>query len=423
MSSIFVDAVAYGARLDCKGVKDAAVSGGALSTVTSATAGFTSSDTGKTYTLKTSAGAVTTGTLTFVNSTTCTMSTAAGGAITTGWLIYGTDDTTAWQDALDAATPGQIVSAAMLAFRTLCAGQLTIPAGVHLGFEGLGPFSPNSNPAMNDWGPTFVVIQSASTAFLTLSIQAGVGDLIFYSANQVRNTAPTATAYAPFIDIPNSFGVSTAGVIGCRIGKVYMPNAFNGVSLTGGNHLVEDVRGSFFNYGIQVDYNWDVIRIRSFHQWIFHRVCEGESWGPTAGTLDEYQMVNGDGIIAYHADGLEIGDIFVYGAKLAFFSGQSPDTGQSPRKGYGQIDRIQIDQCKYGVYIESSANKGWLVNSLLAAGSTYTIGSVVTGQAAVTTAPGSTPSVVVKSWGLWGTWASNSSNGGGTLIVPATNPG
>jgi hypothetical protein len=72
----------YGAKGDGQVTGDAVVSGGALSTVTSATAAFTAADTGKTFVLNggQASTAALIGTLTYVNATTCTMSLAAGQA-------------------------------------------------------------------------------------------------------------------------------------------------------------------------------------------------------------------------------------------------------------------------------------------------------------------------------------------------------
>jgi hypothetical protein len=95
----------YGAKGDGKSINDATIAGGSLSTLTSATAAFTSGDTGKSILI---VGAGATGgflatTITFVNSTTVTLGTAASGAITAQGALYGTDDTTAIQNCINAA--------------------------------------------------------------------------------------------------------------------------------------------------------------------------------------------------------------------------------------------------------------------------------------------------------------------------------
>ena len=100
---------AYGAKGDGKIIGDATISGGSLSTLTSASASFTSADTGK-YIMVNGAGTggnnhpplVTT--ITYVNSTTVTLASASSGAVTNASAIYGTDDTSAVNSAVSAAS-------------------------------------------------------------------------------------------------------------------------------------------------------------------------------------------------------------------------------------------------------------------------------------------------------------------------------
>lgn len=95
----------YGARGNGRFIADAAIAGGALGTLTSASAAFTSADTGKTIMLNGGQGnnaqpLITT--ITFVNSTTVTLGSAASGALTNATAIYGTDDTAAMNTMMTA---------------------------------------------------------------------------------------------------------------------------------------------------------------------------------------------------------------------------------------------------------------------------------------------------------------------------------
>jgi hypothetical protein len=103
-----VKATAYGAVGNGKVITDATIAGGSLSTLTSATASFTNADTGKVIVVSQAGN---TGnnytplfaTITYVNSTTVTLSVAAAGAVTNVGAVYGTDDTAAIQSAVNAA--------------------------------------------------------------------------------------------------------------------------------------------------------------------------------------------------------------------------------------------------------------------------------------------------------------------------------
>lgn len=96
-----VNAFNFGATGDAKMVTDAVLNG--TTTVTSATAGFTSADVGKViWGVETSSGIARlakTTIATYVNSTTITVSAAASGSYTGVYLIWGTDQTAELQAA------------------------------------------------------------------------------------------------------------------------------------------------------------------------------------------------------------------------------------------------------------------------------------------------------------------------------------
>ena len=97
---------AYGAKGDGKIINDATIAGGALSTLTSATANFTAADTGKFIMVNGALGAAATPlitTITYVSATTVTLAAAATTAISGNSAIYGTDDTAAVNSAVTAA--------------------------------------------------------------------------------------------------------------------------------------------------------------------------------------------------------------------------------------------------------------------------------------------------------------------------------
>lgn len=414
-----VDPVSYGAEADCQFVSDAAVAGGALTTVTSATAAFTSADTGKHFTLRTSAGAETDGTLTYVNATTCTMSTAAGGAITGGWLTWCTDDWQAWQDALDAALPGQVVDIAGEGFRSLinCKtnGSLAIPTKVTLGQTGRGPYDPQSNPAGNTWGPTLVVIEDTTDPAITLSTQSGLGDFIFYSANQLHPAASAPTAFAPMVQVNNG---------GSHIGRPYFGNAYRAIAIEAGRCYVDTVTIGALHHAVTIDHALDRISIGTITCHPFWRICEGMSYGPTAGTFDEWALEQGYGLVIYRTDALMIDNVFTFGKYGSIIATDSPDTSLSPRAGWAQIGRLDADAVAYGIVARSTADQSILLGQGTFSANASGVGT--SGQVAALTQAGGahTPELVVRSWSHRGTWAGGaSSSGAGTLIVPSTNPG
>ncbi len=97
----------YGVKSDGKILTDATIASGTLTTLTSASAPFTSADTGKHIIVSQAGGSAVlylATTITYVSSTTVTLASAASaGGVTSVGAIYGTDDTAAWQDAINAA--------------------------------------------------------------------------------------------------------------------------------------------------------------------------------------------------------------------------------------------------------------------------------------------------------------------------------
>jgi hypothetical protein len=100
-----VSVLAYGAVPDCKSVVTASVTSGS-NVLTAPSATFTSADTGKTCIVRNQStfAVVAKGTLTFVSSSQCTMSVTSSATLTgNAWLMWGTDNGTAIQNALTAA--------------------------------------------------------------------------------------------------------------------------------------------------------------------------------------------------------------------------------------------------------------------------------------------------------------------------------
>lgn len=102
--NLVYDVKAYGALDDARKVTDASISS-ASSTLTSATAAFVTGDTGKIFVLPGAgvAGAVLSGTITYVSATQVTLSVAAGTTVSGAAFAFGTNDLTAIQAAVTAA--------------------------------------------------------------------------------------------------------------------------------------------------------------------------------------------------------------------------------------------------------------------------------------------------------------------------------
>lgn len=100
-----IDPCRYGAKPDVRKVTDAVITGGALSTLTSATAAFTAADTGKHVNVPGAGdhGGWLSSAITYVNATTVTLTTAALTAVNLVNAWIGTDSRDGFQQAFDRA--------------------------------------------------------------------------------------------------------------------------------------------------------------------------------------------------------------------------------------------------------------------------------------------------------------------------------
>jgi len=420
-----INPVAYGAIDDATGVNDAAVSGGTLSTVTSATAAFTAADTGKRFTLATTTGTITRGTLTFVNATTCTMSAAAGGAITGGRLIWFTNNLTAISNAFAAAKPGDRVE--LGPGRWGFFGNLDIPLGVHFGPNNHGPYFPDTAVWANTWGCTLVFDHGTTTPFLMLEQGSGVGDFIMFDAGQVPPTATTPVARAAFIQVaadPLPWATRETRVSGWRIGSPYLTNPYVGLYLRGGGGLVDAPQIGGLYRSVIIDHTWDFV---SFRRIKVDRLACVEDPGLGAAGLNVWYLNNAWGVYVYRADGFKIHELSTYGVYGGIAMDDSPDGAQDPNAfscGYGMVGILDIDTCVIGIYAKATNSPGLIVGEAIIGPNTLGYGT--TGSYGVWTTTGGSlaPLVVIGSWAVRGPWSvAVSKQDAGQLIVPSTNPG
>lgn len=410
----FVHVADYGASLDADGVGDVS-SVSASNQFTSATAQWAA---GQVLVVRGAgaSGATFVGTIASVSGTTATCGAAETAGTTASNLqgFYGTDDTSSWQAALNAAAPGDVVDAGP-SWRSMCIGQLSVPQNVKLVRSGSGPHDPQSNPAYDAFGPTFVMVQNNTTAFVTLNHGSGVGDAIFYSANQLHPSNSTPTTFRPVIAMP-------AGTAGCYIDQPYIPNAWIGIAVQGGRHHINrPCIGAFFR-ALTIDQSLDYVNIGTLLVQVYWNIVEGRPVGTTG--FDAFVLNNLWAVEIGRSDAFAIDNLLCHRAFGTIVLADSPDAALPIRPGYGVIGRIDADSVAYGIYAISTAAPGVLIGAaLIGANGT---GGGTPGQAAIITVAGGTipPKIVLKSWSHRGSWVGPASvNNAGTLIVPGTNPG
>src|SRR5438309_1055358 len=175
-----------------------------------------------------------------------------------------TDDTGAFQKALDAA--GKAGGGTVLAPRGayFFAGHLNVPNGVTL--AGIWQSVPAHNgirdrgfPRPTDDGTTFLVTEGAGhedgSPFLTLNTNSTLKGVVLYYPRQHEDAAPE----------PYPWAIAMRGKNPAVL-DVELLNAYNGIDATQNErHLVRDVQGQPLRRGVLVDAIYDIGRIENVH--------------------------------------------------------------------------------------------------------------------------------------------------------------
>lgn len=159
-----------------------------------------------------------------------------------------TDDTSAIQDAIDAANAagGGIVCFPVARYFT--AGVLDLKENVTLNGELTGPFESEANPASTTVAPT-LMITATSGPFITQSgsglANTAIQNLMFVWPNQVSANSPPPTVYPYCIEV--SLG-------GCHMRGLTLVNAYNGILVNAGRCFIVDCIIGAMNIGVYIDY-------------------------------------------------------------------------------------------------------------------------------------------------------------------------
>ena len=175
-----------------------------------------------------------------------------------------TDNTLAFQKALDAAHArgGAVVS--VPAGRYLFKGHLTIPTNTTLEGVGRAP-SPVPDAGTTVLMPTEGRNQPDGTAFITMvgSVPTLKGLMILYPEQDPHAAEPT----------PYPWTIVQQGGQNLTVRDVTLLNPYQGINLTlAGRHFLSGIYGQPLALGIYVDQCYDVGRIENVHFWPFWNV-------------------------------------------------------------------------------------------------------------------------------------------------------
>jgi hypothetical protein len=259
-----------------------------------------------------------------------------------------TDDTAAFQKALDAA--GQAHGGVVYAPRGnyFFASHLNVPAGVtlagiwqsvpsHTGFRDTGTAKPT------DDGTTFLITEGAGTengpAFITLNTNSILKGVVLYYPQQNADDIPK----------PYPWAIAMRGSNPAVL-AVEMINPYNGIDATQNQrHLIRDVQGQPIRRGIIVDSILDIGRIENVHF---------NPWWSMKPKLYNWQMENGEAFIFGRSDWQYVYNTFCFGYNIGykFIHTQSGECN-------GNFLGIGADDCYTAVVVENCAPFGLLITN------------------------------------------------------------
>ncbi|HOC01207.1 MAG TPA: glycosyl hydrolase family 28-related protein [Verrucomicrobiota bacterium] len=259
-----------------------------------------------------------------------------------------TDDTAAFQQALDAAAKagGGTVSAPRGNY--LFAGHLNVPPAVTL--RGIWESVPAHNglrdrglPKPTDDGTTFLVTESAGKEdgppFITLNHNSTLKGVVLYYPNQNPDDVP----------VPYPWAVALRGKNPAVL-AVELLNPYNGIDATQNErHLIRDVHGQPLRRGILVDRIYDIGRIENVHF---------NPWWSMRPKLFQWQMENGEAFIFGRSDWQYVLNTFCFGYNVGYRFIKSEGGVCN-----GNFLGLGADDCHTSLVVDESAPFGLLITN------------------------------------------------------------
>lgn len=293
-------------------------------------------------------------TITLVLTSLVLVSTAVGDAASATYNVkdFGakgdgkTDDTAAFQKALDTAGDAKGGTVFAPVGNYLFKGHLDVPRAVTL--RGVFESVPAHNgirdkglPKPTDDGTTFLVTEGEGRAdgpaFITLHTNSTLKGVVIYYPNQDPNTEPKPYPYAI-----SMLGKNPA-VLACEL-----LNPYNGILAVGNErHLIRDVHGQPLRCGIFVDAIYDIGRIENVH-W--------NPWWSVKPKLLEWQKKHGEAFVFGRTDWQYVLNTFCFGYNVGYrFISTKAGVCNGNFLGIGADDcytAVIVDQCApYGLLI------------------------------------------------------------------------
>jgi hypothetical protein len=261
-----------------------------------------------------------------------------------------TDDTAAFQAALDAAAKGGSPEVFAPRANYLLAGRLNVPAGVTLeGSFASVPSHPGRGRAAGvrgiPDGTTFLVTGDAgkedAPAFITLNGNSTLRGVLIYYPEQSTAEAPKAYPYSVAMRGNNP-----------AILDVELVNSYNGIDASKNQrHLIRNISGQPLKCGIFVDGIMDIGRMENVHF---------NPWWNGSPAIRQFMMANGEAFVFGRSDWEYVLDTFCFGYKVGYkFIRSRVGSGNCN----GNFLGIGADDCVTAVLVEEAAPYGLLITN------------------------------------------------------------
>jgi hypothetical protein len=259
-----------------------------------------------------------------------------------------TDDTAAFQKALNAAAEAGGGSVYAARGNYFFAGHLNVPRAVTL--KGMWESVPSHTGLRNpesakptDEGTTFLVTENEGredgAPFITLNDNSTLKGVVLYYPKQKTDEEPKAYPWAIAMRGSNP-----------AVLEVELLNPYNGIDASQNErHLIRDVHGQPLRRGIFVDAIYDIGRIENVHF---------NPWWSIKPRLFQWQMDHGEAFIFARSDWQYVLNTFCFGYQTGYKFIQSK-TGVCN----GNFLGIGADDCTTAVEVEDSAAFALLISN------------------------------------------------------------
>jgi len=262
-----------------------------------------------------------------------------------------TDDTAAFQQALDAAGKAGSGTVRAPAANYFFAGHLTFPRGVALvgdwisvpSHNGLREDAAAGLPVPTGGGTTFLVTENAgkedAPPFLSLAHNCTLRGVVIYYPNQARDTDPIPYPWTIYMRGENP-----------AVLDVELLNPYRGINATlAPRHLIRNVVGQPLRLGIWLDEIYDISRLENIH---FNPIWTFRS------KVYQWQQANGEGFVFGKADWLYALNTFCYGYNMGyrFIATQAGACN-------GNFLGIGADDCNTCLWIDQASRYGLIITN------------------------------------------------------------